>query len=244
LSLAQVTSQGELLPETAPELFPTAPRPPRAAIAVARDRAFSFYYQDSLDLLEAWGAELVPFSPLEDADLPQGVSGVYLGGGFPELFAADLSANAPMLAALRDADARDVPMYAECGGLMLLGRSLVDADGQRHAMAGVIPFDSSLASQRLTIGYREARAARDTLLLGAGQTIRAHEFHWSGLEVEPSPDVVAYQVAEREPPAEGFARGSTLASYLHLHLAADGTGRLARTFVERAAAAREAILDQ
>jgi cobyrinic acid a,c-diamide synthase len=241
LALAQPTG---LPPATttdaAPDLFPAKPPRARAAIAVAQDRAFSFYYQDSLDLLAAWGAELVPFSPLEDTALPPDASGVYLGGGFPELFADELSANAPMLAALRDAHARDLPVYAECGGLMLLGRSLVDAEGRRHTMAGVVPLDSTLTRQRLTIGYREARAARDTLLLNAGEMIRAHEFHWSGLEAEPSDDVAAYQVDERQPPAEGFARGNTLASYLHLHFASDGHGRLARAFIERAAAARSA----
>ena len=116
-------------PDAASELFPVRPQPPRAAIAVAQDRAYSFYYQDSLDLLEAWGAELIPFSPLEDTALPSRASGVYLGGGFPELFAAELSANAPMLDSLRQAQARRVPIYAECGGLMVLGRSLVDAEG-------------------------------------------------------------------------------------------------------------------
>jgi cobyrinic acid a,c-diamide synthase len=161
LTLARATgTPSSRTGEETPGLFPTTPVRPRAAIAVAQDRAFSFYYQDSLNLLAAWGAELVPFSPLEDASLPRGVSGVYLGGGFPELFAAELSANAPMFAALREAHARNLPIYAECGGLMVLGRSLVDANGRRHPMVGIVPLDSSLAQQRLTIAYREARAAR------------------------------------------------------------------------------------
>jgi cobyrinic acid a,c-diamide synthase len=219
------------------DLFPVQPRAPRAAIAVAQDRAFSFYYQDSLDLLEAWGAELIPFSPLEDAAVPPAASAVYLGGGFPELLAAELSANTPLLASLRRAQASRRPIYAECGGLMLLGRSLVDADGRRHAMAGLLPLDSSLAGQRLSIGYREARATRRSLLLEAGETLRAHEFHWSRLEAEPSPDGAAYHVEDRQPTHEGFVHGGTLASYLHIHFAAHDDGRLARRFVERAEAA-------
>jgi cobyrinic acid a,c-diamide synthase len=225
----------------APGIFPSARLSSRAAIAVALDRAFSFYHQDSLDLLEEWGAELVPFSPLEDTSLPRGVSGIYVGGGFPELFAAELSANVPMLTALRDAQSLGLPIYAECGGLMALGRSLVDAEGRRHPMAAVVPLDSTLAERRLTIAYREAHAIRDTLLVDAGETIRAHEFHWSCLEMEPAASDAAYHVAERHPPEEGFAHGSTVASYLHLHFAADEWGRLPRRFVDRAASARRTL---
>jgi cobyrinic acid a,c-diamide synthase len=224
-------------PTEASELFPIQPLAPRAAIAVAQDRAFSFYYQDSLDLLEAWGAELIPFSPLDDAALPPSASAVYLGGGFPELFAAELSANTSMLASLRQAQTRGLPLYAECGGLMLLGRSLVDVEGRRHRLADIVPVDSSLGGQRLTIGYREARAMRSSLLLEPGETLKVHEFHWSGLEAEPDAADAAYHVADRQPAHEGFVRGNTLASYLHVHFAADERGRLPRRFVERAAAA-------
>jgi cobyrinic acid a,c-diamide synthase len=175
-------------------VFPAEHQPPQAAIAVAQDQAFSFYYQDSLDLLEAWGAELVPFSPLSDPSLPEGMGGVYVGGGFPELFARELSANTRLLDSLRQAARNDLPVYAECGGLMLLGQSLVDADGRRHAMAGVVPLDTTLRGQRLTIGYREATAARDSLLLETGQTVRGHEFHWSSLEQPAPASTAAYAI--------------------------------------------------
>lgn len=232
---------GTTLADTVAGLFPEQPVTTKAAIAVARDAAFSFYYQDALDLLAAWGAELVPFSPLADSGLPEDVSAVYIGGGFPELVAPDLAANTPMLQALRTAHARGVPIYAECGGLMLLGRSLVDAHAMRHAMAGIVPMDSTLAGTRLTIGYHDARAARDTLLLDAGQSVRGHEFHWSAPEADRAIDQAAYHIDERVPSAEGFASGQTLASYLHLHFAADGTGQLARRLVSRAAAVRSRI---
>jgi cobyrinic acid a,c-diamide synthase len=223
----------------ATELFPALTVVPTGAIAVARDQAFSFYYQDGLDLLEAWGAELVPFSPLTDSVLPETASAVYIGGGFPELFASGLASNSSMLESLHAAHAHGVPIYAECGGLMLLGRSLVDADGQRHAMAGIVPLDSTLAGARLTIGYRDARVVRDTLLLDHGQTVHAHEFHWSSPEHIIAPGDAAYLVNDRQPAAEGFASGQTLASYLHVHFGADGSGQLPRRFVERAAAARQ-----
>ena len=235
--LLALASTIEPAPSTPAGLFPAEPRPPRAAIAVAQDRAFSFYYQDSLDLLAAWGAELVPFSPLEDGRLPHGVGGVYLGGGFPELFARELSSNRSLLASLRGASHKHLAVYAECGGLMLLGRSLVDAEGRRHPMAGLVPLDSTLAGQRLTIGYREASAARGSLLLEPGETVRAHEFHWSALESPPPPETAAYLIGEQ---AEGYSSGNVLASYLHLHLAANEAG-VARRFVERATAAREVV---
>jgi cobyrinic acid a,c-diamide synthase len=110
-------------------------------------------------------------------------------------------------------------------------------------MAGIAPMDSSLVGTRLTIGYRDARARQNTLLLDAGQTVRTHEFHWSSPEGELPPREAAYDVADRQPPTEGFASGQTLASYLHLHFGADGTGALARRFVERAAAARQEVID-
>src|SRR5205807_2514184 len=111
-------------------------------IAVARDRAFSFYYEDNLDLLRAWGAELVDFSPLADRALPAGTSGVYIGGGFPELFAAELAGNTPMLSSLRKAAGSGMPVYAECGGLMYLGKGLSDQEGGVHEMAGLVPVRS------------------------------------------------------------------------------------------------------
>jgi cobyrinic acid a,c-diamide synthase len=142
------------------QVYPKEPQPRRAIIAVAQDKAFNFYYQDSLDLLEAWGAEIAPFSPMEDESLPEGASGLYLGGGFPELFAAELSENRPMHDAIKAAVGRGVPVYAECGGLMYLGRSLADFDGNAHPMVGLIPAVSAMSQSRLTLGYREVEAFR------------------------------------------------------------------------------------
>ena len=217
-----------------PQVFPSATQPRRAAIAVAQDRAFSFYYQDSLDLLEAWGAEIVPFSPLDDEALPDGVDGVYLGGGFPELFAEELSENGGMLSSMRDAIDRRIPVYAECGGLMYLGRSLSDLDGRQFPMVGAIPVVSSMEGRRLHLGYREVAAWADGPLLAAGQQVRGHEFHWSVLQEPPDSATAAYQVVNQEGRPEGFRAGSVWASYIHVHLGS--RPGLAQRFVDTCAA--------
>ena len=218
----------------APQVYPAEPQPKRAIIAVAQDKAFNFYYQDSLDLLEAWGAEIVPFSPLEDEALPEGAGGVYLGGGFPELFAAELSANRPMLDSIRQAAERGVPVYGECGGLMYLGRSLTGFDGQAHPMAGLLPAASAMSQSRLSLGYREVEALSDGPLLASGQQVRGHEFHWSTLEQPPQVDESVYRVVNQGGRPDGFRAGSVWATYVHVHLGS--SPRLAPRFVETCAA--------
>ena len=217
-------------PEGKPQMYPAEPQPKRARIAIARDKAFSFYYQDSLDLLEAWGAELVPFSPLEDEGLPRHVGGVYIGGGFPEMFARELSENHAMLESMRRALGRDLPVYAECGGLMYLGRSLSDLEGSDYPMVGALPVVSSMSNSRLTLGYREVEARSETPLLRQGQRVRGHEFHWSVLAEQPVSEQAVYDVLDQQRRPEGFHIGSVWASYIHIHLgSAPG---LAQKFVE------------
>jgi cobyrinic acid a,c-diamide synthase len=203
--------------EVEPELFPPVPKPRVARIAVARDKAFSFYYQDSLDLLEAWGAELAPFSPLQDTDLPPDVSGLYLGGGFPELYAAELAANKSIKEAVRAAAEQGMPVYAECGGLMYLGESIGDLEGNEYAMAGAIPISSQIDSPRLSLGYRTVRALHNGPILRRGEIARGHEFHWSVLK-NSTDSSHAYRVLEKEGRQEGFQKKNLLASYIHLHL--------------------------
>ncbi len=203
------------VPEVKPVLFPPTPQPKVVRIGIARDRAFSFYYQDSLDLLEACGAELAPFRPLEDSCLPGGIAGLYIGGGFPELYAAALAENTPMLRAIKAAADQGMPVYAECGGLMYLGKSLRDLEGKEHTMAGAIPVSSRIDQPRLTLGYRTVRALSDGPLLCQGEVVRGHEFHWSVLDAG-HPDMNAYELDGGR--MEGFQTGNTLASYIHLHL--------------------------
>lgn len=210
-------SQEAMPPTSDSTLFPPEPIAPRVRIAVARDKAFSFYYQDSLDLLEAWGAELVPFSPLEDASLPEAAGGCYIGGGFPELYAGALAANTPLKQAINRAAGSDMPVYAECGGLMYLGKSLHDFEGREHPMVGAIPLSTRIDSPRLSLGYRTIRASGYGPLLRRGETVRGHEFHWSVLASDAR-TMNAYRILEQENRHEGFQRKGLLASYLHLHL--------------------------
>jgi cobyrinic acid a,c-diamide synthase len=216
------------LARTAPPLDPPSlevrwsspARAQRPVIAVARDEAFSFLYDDNLDLLRAAGAELAFFSPLRDATLPERASGVYLGGGFPELFAARLSANLAMRAALRTAADHGLPIYAECGGLMYCTESLVDADGRVHPMLGLLP-GRSVMTPRLTLGYRTVRACADSWLWRAGEQARGHEFHYSVWEGRPDRLPPLYlclpDAGRTETRPEGAQLGSVLASYIHLH---------------------------
>jgi cobyrinic acid a,c-diamide synthase len=192
----------------------------RGVIGVARDEAFSFTYQDNLDLLQAAGAEIVFFSPLRDATLPPGAAGVLLSGGFPELYAEQLAANTAIHQALRQAHRRGVPIYAECGGLMYLTETITDLEGREHTMVGLLPGRSAMTS-RLTLGYRLARAAGDSWLLAAGDIVRGHEFHYSTWEDRPPDLPPAYHLlppdGQGEPYPEGACLGNLWASYVHLH---------------------------
>ena len=202
----------------APEPEDERPVASRVPIAIARDRAFAFYYEDGLDELRAQGAELIPFSPLGDQRLPAGARGVYLGGGYPEVFAAELAANQAMHGALRDHAANGLPIYAECGGHMYLGQSLTTADGAAHAMVGLTPVRSTISGTRLSLGYRSATALRDGPVARAGEILRGHEFHLSA--AEPLPDETACWEFDQPQRADGFARGNLWSSYLHLHFGA------------------------
>ena len=230
LKLAQTAKT----PKASPVVYPEETLPSRTRIAVAQDMAFNFYYQDSLDLLTAWGAEIVPFSPLDDEMLPAGVGGIYLGGGFPELFAAQLSENAPMHESIRQAVAKGVPVYAECGGLMYLGKSLSDLEGVTHPMIGVIPAKSAMSQSRLTLGYREVESCSDSPVLLKGQRVRGHEFHWSTLAQQPAADESVYKVVDQDNRPDGFRTGNVWASYVHIHLGS--RPGLASRFVETCAA--------
>lgn len=173
--LVRLAGNAPPLEATLPEIVPCAETP--AAIAVARDEAFCFYYEENFDLLRSLGADLVFFSPLRDARLPDGVNGLYLGGGYPELHAGELSQNASMRKSIRAAVADGMPTLAECGGFLYLQERLAGPDGAAHSMVGALAGTGRDAGRLVRFGYLEMKSDRDFLLAPAGGAIRAHEFH-------------------------------------------------------------------
>ena len=191
--------------------LPAAVDGTNARIAVADGPAFSFTYPDNLEALEAAGAELVSFDPRVDDALPDGIDGLVAGGGFPEVYAAELSANAPMLADVRRRVGAGLVTWAECGGLLWLSD---DLDGS--PMAGVVRARSSM-TPRLTLGYRTATTTMDTPIGPAGTMLRGHEFHYS--VTDPPGD--AFELSGRHGSGVGgFGQRHLIASYVHAHLGA------------------------
>ncbi|MFF4083142.1 cobyrinate a,c-diamide synthase [Streptomyces sp. NPDC001777] len=193
-------------------------------IAVASGAAFTFSYAEHTELLTAAGAEVVPFDPLRDEALPEGTRGLVIGGGFPEVYASELSANAALRRSVVDLVASGAPVAAECAGLLYLARSL---DGL--PMCGVLDAEARM-SKRLTLGYREAVAVSDSVLAASGTRVRGHEFHRTVLEPGAGP-VPAWGMHQPERRVEGFVHRGVHASYLHTHWAA--VPGMARRFVER-----------
>ncbi|CEE93982.1 cobyrinate a,c-diamide synthase [Xenorhabdus nematophila] len=194
-------------------------------LALAEDEAFHFYYPDNLLLLEKAGVTIKRFSPLHDRQLPV-CQMIYLGGGYPELYARKLSANQAMHSALRQAHQKGIPIYAECGGLMYLGDALTDAQGEQHKMVGLIAGESRMGDRLQRFGYCEATAMQDTPLVAEGETLRGHEFHYSDFISAQSPIFRcvkwrdgAAQKEHRQCWLGGYQNGNTLAGYLHIHFA-------------------------
>ncbi|MEU6322420.1 cobyrinate a,c-diamide synthase [Streptomyces sp. NPDC047009] len=203
---------------------PVAPVGAGEVVAVAGGPAFTFSYAENAELLAAAGAEVVTFDPLHDEQLPDGTSGLVIGGGFPEVYASELSANERLRKAVAGLALSGAPVAAECAGLLYLCREL---DGQ--PMCGVLDANARM-SERLTLGYRDAVAVSDSVLAAAGTRIRGHEFHRS--VVEPGAGAApAWGVRAPRPRVEGFVQQGVHASYLHTHWAAEPG--VARRFVER-----------
>lgn len=212
---------------------PMAAPPATCSLAVAWDAACGFAYADLWEALAARGVVIRRFSPIADAAIPE-ADGLYLPGGYPELHAERLSANQPMLAGLRAFCASGKPVYAECGGLMLLSSGIGLRDGRRLPMAGVLPAWTRMLPRRSALGYAEATLRADACLGRAGSVLRGHEFHYSELESAPTGWDPAYTVASHRgvPACAGWRSGAILASYLHLHLASrpDSIAAFARSF--------------
>jgi cobyrinic acid a,c-diamide synthase len=195
-------------------------KPADVRIGVARDAAFCFYYPDNLELLAAAGARLVPFSPLTDGHLPDGLAGLYFGGGYPELHAKALADNRSLRQEIRQLSRKNMPIYGECGGFMYLCREMGDTHGDVFPMTGCLPFGTRMLDRLKALGYREITQTQATVLGPAGQTARGHEFHYSTIAdgaVDAQRGLSVTDRAGMQKSAEGFVVDQTLGSYVHLH---------------------------
>jgi cobyrinic acid a,c-diamide synthase len=205
-------------------------------IAVALDDAFCFYYQENLDILEKLGVEIVFFSPLKDKKLPDDINGIYLGGGYPELYAKKLESNRTLRRDIKDFADKGLPIYAECGGLMYLGKGLKNLNGKGYKMVGIFSWVSRMLKKIKSLGYREVKTTDGSPFLKKGHRIRGHEFHYSEIDEPPRRIKRVYIINPkskiRNPKSnEGFLYKNTLASYIHLHFASNP--KFAKGFIEK-----------
>lgn len=218
-----------LFDRPSPAAVPCTLPPAKVRIAVARDASFCFTYAETLEALEENGAELCFFSPLQDAALPTDIGGLYLPGGYPELYAAQLAANIAMRAAVKTAVESGLPTVAECGGFLYLGQTLQDADGSAYPMAGVLPGQGVRGGRLVRFGYATLTAHADSMLFAAGDALPVHEFHhWDS--TANGTDFTAAKSNGRSW-ACGFANTHLYAGFPHLYWA--GTP-LPRRFVAAA----------
>lgn len=200
-------------------ILPSVEKYKGLTVALAEDEAFHFYYQANLDLLKQMGIKLETFSPLHDKKLPV-TDLVYIGGGFPEVFAEQLEANQTMRLSLYEAHQQGKPIYAECGGLMYLGECLKTLEGKCYDMVGILKGRSVMSKGLKRFGYCEAKALTDTLLAAEGVTLRGHEFHHSEFESELPCAFEFYKSRDGKLIKKwqgGYQVANTLASYLHIH---------------------------
>jgi cobyrinic acid a,c-diamide synthase len=239
----QVDIGGVLSVGATPCGCPESGRPHRAAptkelirIAIAHDAAFCFVYEDNLRLLREEGAELVEFSPLMDERLPEGIDGIYLPGGYPELFAATLAANLPIKSAIRNVIESGMPVYAECGGFIYLTNGVethcnASLPGGETEFVGIFPVTTRLLPKRKALGYREVELATDSIIGRQGTVARGHEFHYSEMAELPASVERIYKVRKNgiDLGVEGYRYKNCLASYIHLHFGSNP--ELAAAFV-------------
>ncbi len=204
----------------------------KVTIAIARDKSFHFYYQDNLDILEHFGARLRFFSPLNSKTLPGGACGVYIGGGFPEMFAKELASNRALLKELKNRSLQGMPIYAECGGLMYLMKELETLDKKVFSMAGIFPGRIQMGNKLRMFGYYDIKAMRDNIISKRGFTAKGHLFHWSYAIRMPKEALCAFQLRKGGKTfPDGYMKDNTLVSYVHLHFGSNPAW--AKRFVEQ-----------
>jgi cobyrinic acid a,c-diamide synthase len=223
-------SAGEI-PEVQHPIYPSRKSVKSVAIGLAFDEAFNFYYQSNISLLEAYGADVKRFSPIHDRELPADVSGLYIGGGFPEMLPKELETNKHLRGVIKKAAEMGMPIYAECAGLMYLTESITDFNGKSYDMVGVLK-GKTLMTQKTLVTYSLAEATRDTLLCRAGSLLKGHEFHNSVITDIPSDAEFAYAMRMGEgtkDKKDGWMQYNVLASYMHIHFAQNP--KIVKTFI-------------
>jgi cobyrinic acid a,c-diamide synthase len=208
-------------------------------IAIAYDKAFCFYYEDNLDLLRDAGAEIITFSPLSDSAIPDKADAIYIGGGYPELYAKELSKNTSMMESINGWAISGKPIYAECGGLMYLSKGIYDFDGKFFEMARVFPFETEMKKGRSHLGYREILLKENCILGKKDKRLRGHEFHYSEIVKGQAEGSAKGGIINKiyfvrgnsvnKVAGEGYKFKNTLASYIHIHFGSNS--EIARNFL-------------
>ena len=209
-------------------------------IAVAKDKAFCFYYRDSLELLEKLGAKLTFFSPLDDERLPKNIGGLILGGGYPELYAKELAKNKSMLLDIKMSVNNRIPTYAECGGFMYLQQAITGMDGNITPMVGAIKGRSSYQNKLIRFGYASLKAKKDNLFCSEGDSINMHEFHYYDSDNNGSDFEATKPNSSRKWDCI-FATDTLFAGYPHIHLY--GNINFARRFVQKCSEIQKRVID-
>jgi len=221
IDLDQIMSLAETstIEPFASSIFTPKSKETKVRIAVAKDAAFNFYYQENIELLEANGVECIYFSPLQGECLPADVDGLYLGGGFPEEYAADLASHENVRLSIKQGILEGLPTLAECGGFMYLTESIQTRSGEVYPMVGIIPGQVKMQSKLAALGYREITGESGNFLLSGEEQAKGHEFHYSTFE-SAGDQPFAYQTkGMRGMKKEGYMKGNLIAGYTHFHFA-------------------------
>ncbi|MDF2681292.1 MAG: cobyrinic acid a,c-diamide synthase [Brevibacillus sp.] len=230
LDLIWELAKAEIL-QAESRLFAAIDTPERVTVAVAKDPAFHFYYPENLELLEAYGAKLHFFSPLAGETVPAEADGLYIGGGFPEEFASELSQNQAVLESFRAAIQSGLPTLAECGGFMFLTEAIVTTDGNSYPMVGLIPGKVTMQKKLAALGYRDVRGKEGNFLLGTEEQAKGHEFHYSTYATDAELPHAYETKGLRGTKPEGYVQENLVAGYTHLHFGSNP--ELAKRWIER-----------
>lgn len=233
-AILKIAQKAGPIPSFKVSVFTGKSLPAKVTIALALDEGFHFYYEDNLDILKHYGAKLVTFSPLRDKKLPPETDGIYIGGGFPELFAKELSSNHLLKEDIYKKAMEGMPVYAECGGLMYLVEKISDFKGEKFPMVGILPGEVKMEKKLRALGYCKIKLLKNTILGRKGEGVKGHIFHWSYLTLSPEKVTFAYEVEKSgQKFYDGLSMNNVLASYVHIHFGSKVSW--ARNFVNRCA---------